>query len=132
MTTDTTTAQAHAKICPECGELFETTHTGKVFCDEACRVSYANTSLGRGKSVVPLLVTWRRHRTTETGKRALRELCRIASIYIEEDRQEGRESAIQLEALWSGFHLSKFDRPARKLKPSKARAAIQRTTGDTA
>lgn len=130
MTTETTAAPAHAKICPECGELFETTHTGKVFCGEPCRVSYANTSLSRGKTLAPLVVTWRRHRTSETGKRALRELCRIASIYIEEDRVERRDSAIQLEALWSGFHLSKFDRPARKPKPPKARAADQRTTGE--
>jgi len=114
MTTETNTP--HSKICPECGQLFETTHAGKVFCTDKCRDSYGNVALKRGKPVIPLLITWRRHRNSATGMRALRELCRIASMYIEEDRESGRECGLQLEALWSGFHLSKFDRPTKAKK----------------
>lgn len=124
MTTEQATAQAHAKICPECGQTFHTTHPAKVFCDETCRVAYANLSLSRGKPVVPLLVTWRRHRNSEIGKQALRELCRIASLYIEEDKADGRECAIQVEALLNGFHLRKFDR-VRPRKMSKATKAAR-------
>lgn len=115
MTTETS-AVAHSKICPECGELFETTHAGKVFCTDTCREGYGNVALKRGKPVIPLLITWRRHRNNATGKRALRELCRIVSMYIEEDRAAKRECAVQLEALWGGFHLSKFDRPIKARK----------------
>lgn len=123
--TTATTKEAHAKICPECGQMFETTHPAKVFCDEKCRVAYANLSLSRGKSVTPLLVTWRRHRTSDIGKAALRELCRIASMYIAEDRDDGRECAIQVEALLTGFHVKKFDRPNKARKMSKATAAAR-------
>jgi hypothetical protein len=123
--TTTTTSEAHAKICPECGRTFHTNRPAKVFCDETCRVAYANLSLSRGKPVTPLLVTWRRHRNSEIGKAALRELCRIASMYIEEDRKDGRECALQVEALLTGFHVKKFDRPARARKMSKATAAAR-------
>lgn len=130
MTTTTTTAAAHAKICPECGETFTTTHPAKVFCGETCRVAYANLSLSRGKPITPLLITWRRNRNSEIGKAALRELCRIASSYIEEDKVDGRDCAIQVEALLNGYHVKKLDRhPNRRRKPSKASAAVTRTNG---
>lgn len=129
MTTETTTTtkELHSKICPECGDLFQTDKPAKVFCEEACRVSYANTSLSRGKPITPLLITWRRHRTKDIGKAALRELCRIASMYIEEDKKIGRDCAIQTEALLNGFHVKKFDRPNRPTKMTKAQAAVHAT-----
>lgn len=115
-TNESTTATVHAKICPECGATFHTANPVKVFCTEQHRVAYANRCLSRGKPVVPLLVTWRRHRNADIGKQALRELCRIASMYIDEDRKDGRESAIQVEALLTGIHIKKFDRPLRSRK----------------
>lgn len=127
MTTATTTKELHAKICPECGNLFHTDKPAKVFCEEKCRVAYANLSLSRGKSVTPLLITWRRHRESEIGKAALRELCRIASMYIAEDRADSRECAIQVAALLSpdSIHVKKYDRANRPRKMSKATAAAR-------
>lgn len=112
-TTETTAAACPTATCPECGKTFPQTRAGKVYCSSACRVTFQNLCLTRGKSIVPLLVTWRRHREAPIGKTALRELCRIASMYIEEDRADGREAAIQVEALQTGFLPTKFDRVPR-------------------
>ena len=105
--------ESRERTCPECGETFTASHPAKVFCKEGCRVAYANLNLSRGKSIVPLLTTWRRHRDSEIGRLALREMCRIASAYIDEDKLDGRDSAIQVRALLDGFHVRKMDRPIK-------------------
>jgi hypothetical protein len=122
-TSTTTTAACPTATCPECGHDFPQTRAGKVYCS-SCRVTFQNLCLTRGKSIVPLLVTWRRHRNAPIGKTALRELCRIASMYIEEDRADGREAAIQVDALLTGFLPTKFDRVPRV---SGDRASAART-----
>lgn len=122
--TDTNASAAPARTCPECGRTFHSNHKGKVFCSETCRVAYANLALTRGKPIVPLAITWRRNRDTEIGKAALREMCRIIAGYIEEDRADERDCAIQVEALLGGFHVKKHDRrPNLARKMSKTLAA---------
>jgi len=136
MTTEATATIAPAppttytKVCPECGCTFTAETKAQVFCCPDHRVAYANLCLSRGKSVVPLLVTWRRHRDTAVGRLALRKLCQIASMYIEEDRDDGRDSAIQVEALEAGHHLCKFDRVENRDKARRLRLERRTRSGE--
>lgn len=109
------------RVCAECGETFMAAKADAVFCSKTkagvdganqsrdCKTAYHNRSMGRGKVIMPPLLSWRASRNYRgdseqkvaaraVGKDAFAELCRLADKFNAEDKSAGRQPAFKFYA----------------------------------
>ncbi len=96
--TDTSTTKPEKKLstrlCPECGETFQTDHHSKRFCTPAHKQAYANREAAQGKVIASLVKAWRLGRGSKgVAKAAFAELCTIVDSFNAEDKAAGRPPA---------------------------------------
>jgi hypothetical protein len=105
-------------ICPECGAAFEPTHGRQRFCSTAHAREFHNLMAARGKALMPLALTWRKHRkpTTPDSRYAFAELCALLDLHAAEDRAVGRNVNLIVSAKraagWAAVDLASCARPA--------------------
>lgn len=80
--------------CLYCGALMPGASKARFYCQGTkCKVNASNLTLGRGHSLVPLLLVWRggKHgKNRELASWAFREACSLLDRYNAEDRAAGR------------------------------------------
>lgn len=86
-----------AGVCANCANPSRTR-----YCSPKCKRAFNNRAIGRGGPVIPLALAWRASRNGNKEQKAigascLNELCRILDLYNEEDRAEGRSTAMTIE-----------------------------------
>lgn len=89
------------RVCPECGEDFETDAAAAVFCSDAHKAAFHNRSSKIGRSLVPLAQAWRLGRNAKgqsprakalraSAARAFGEMCRLIDAANTDDLGAGR------------------------------------------
>lgn len=92
--------------CAGCGNSFIAGREWSTFCSSTCRTAFGNRMKARGGPLVPLVLAWTETRHAKPGTReaeicayARRELTGIASIFNEEDEENGRSAVDYVETL---------------------------------
>ncbi len=117
-TTTASTAPAQRKrsgpsvrmVCPECGEVFQSTHHRQAFCTPAHKAAFQDRDRVRGRQMAQLVLAWRMGRNVKikkgeepskvqarkrsAAKSAFSELCRLADKFNAEDVAAGRPGAL--------------------------------------
>lgn len=98
---------AKTRICPECGQEFETNGgRGKprIFCTEAHKQAHANRRGARGKTLVTLAQAWRKTRGSgDFGKFLFSEVTTLLDAWNAEDLEAGRLDPVEYAKLVVGF-----------------------------
>lgn len=95
------------RTCPGCGATFIPTNGRQGFCTPAHQIDFHILSAARGKTLLPLLLTWRagKKRKSPEARYAFDQLCAALDGYIREDRAANRHPEIlvrrKLAAGWT-------------------------------
>lgn len=96
---------AFSRHCVNCGTLFtfDLVHKGRSrrFCEPACQKKFNNRAVSQGMPLVALIMAWRLARNSaprkQLGAQAFAQLVELADSLIDEEREEGRSSAMILD-----------------------------------
>ena len=82
------------RTCSECGEPFQSTMAHADFCGAPCRKAWNNRRAVRGAEIYDLFMCIRHERGVARAVKAWNLICRLASMYRDEDHREraGRKS----------------------------------------
>lgn len=83
--------------CPECGAAFVPHHGAQSFCTPDHQRAFHIRSAQRGKIALPFVLTMRRGKkrgNDPNAAYAFRELCRMADLWTEQDKANGRRSEL--------------------------------------
>lgn len=77
------------RVCKETGTEFPDINGQMDFRDKQARSDWLKRRMRRGLAAIDTAMRWRRDRS---DKKALADLCSILSMFIDEDKKEGRPS----------------------------------------
>jgi hypothetical protein len=77
--------------CPECGNTFTPHHNNQTFCTTGCQYDWNNRRKRRGAQLYDLFMEMRTKREKGTGH--YKAMCRLVSMWREEDLQENRQTS---------------------------------------
>lgn len=79
---------SEARRCNECGASLRDRGRNARFCGTPCKTKFNNRRVARGGIVYDLAMRWRAKR----GKEDLSDLCHQIGIFLNCDRDDGRQS----------------------------------------
>lgn len=93
---------AVSRVCAGCGQSFTPNREWSTFCSTPCRTGFANRMKARGGPLAPLVLAWNATRHAKPGtpeaevcRYARSEITAIAGMFLEEDEEAGRASAVE-------------------------------------
>lgn len=80
--------------CQECGHEILLTQASRFLCSDPCRTAFNNRRKKRGAEIYDLVMAWRYERGLAKALGLFKLICRLASVWRQEDRdeREGRNS----------------------------------------
>ena len=98
MATDETTDMPRMIACAECAKSFEKNPARESrFCSSSCRYTWANRRKMRGAELYDLLMAMRFRRGPAKALGLWALICRMCSVWNDEDKAVGRSSFLEPE-----------------------------------
>lgn len=88
--------------CGNCGNEFEQRRSWQSFCDRKCSAEFHKRAKARGGPLAPLVLAWNATRHAKPGtpeaevcRYARSEISAMAGMFLDEDEEAGRASAVE-------------------------------------
>lgn len=102
LNTDIAPVAAPERKCVGCGHSFQPRREWSTFCSTPCRTGFSARMKARGGPLAPLVLAWNATRHAKPGtpeaevcRYARSEITAIAGMFLDEDEEAGRASAVE-------------------------------------